>query len=261
MTVSNPTIANQTLESSHCVGFYADPSIVSYYDETRAYRRGERYVFDNYLCPGGSLLEVGCGAGRVSFLLAPRFARVEAFDIVPEMLEAAKARQRREGTQINFFVADATAIPRADASFDNVIFPYNSIEAIPGDALREKALREIHRVLVPGGRFIFSTRSIFTPDCLIERTLKPRIRRILSRFGASYPAEEIPPFGEFYFRQNGQAMLVHMTNPFAMKKLLSRLGFCVLYFNAEGFIARGLTKPSILSNFAPWDHFFVCEKS
>lgn len=260
MTVFNPIPNGQALESSHCVGFYADASIVSYYDETRDYRRGERYVFDNYLRPGGSLLEVGCGAGRVSFLLAPRFARVEAFDIVPEMVDAAKARQREEGGAMQFFVGDATAIPRPDASFDNIIFPYNSIEAIPGDALREKALREIHRVLVPGGRFIFSTRSMFTPDCLFERTLKPRLKRVLTRLGAGYPEEDIPPFGEFYFRQNGQAILVHMTNPFAMKKLISRLGFRTLYFNAEGFIARGFTRPSFFSNFAPWDHFFVCEK-
>lgn len=257
MTVSNP-ISN--LESSHVTGFYGDASIVSYYDETREYRRGERWVFESHLRTDGSLLEVGCGAGRVSFLLAPRFARTEAFDIVPEMIEAATVRQKKEGGAIHFFVADATAIPRPDASFDNVIFPYNSIEAIPTDALREKALREIHRVLVPGGRFIFSTRSIFTPDCLFERTLKPRIRRLLRRVGASYPHEEIPPFGEFYFRQNGQAILVHMTNPFSMKKILQRVGFRLRYFNAEGFIARGLTRPSFLANFAPWDHFFVCEK-
>jgi ubiquinone/menaquinone biosynthesis C-methylase UbiE len=257
VAVSTPV---PTLESSHVAGFYGDASIVTYYDETRDYRRGERYVFDSYLRPGTSLLEVGCGAGRVSFLLASRFARTEAFDIVPAMIEAANVRQREEGQAIHFFVADATAIPRPDASFDNVIFPYNSIEAIPGEALREKALREIHRVLRPGGRFIFSTRSIFTPDCLVERTLKPRIKRLLRRMGASYPHEDIPPFGEFYFRQNGQAILVHMTNPFEMKRLLRRVGFRLLYFNAEGFIARGFTEPSFFSNFAPWDHFFVCEK-
>lgn len=256
VTVSTPM---QTLESTHCTGFYGDASIVSYYDETREYRRGERFVFDEYLRPGGSLLEVGCGAGRVSFLLAPRFARMEAFDIVPEMIDAAKVRQQKEGKTIHFFVADATAIPRPNASFDNVIFPYNSIEAIPTDALREKALCEMHRVLAPGGRFIFSTRSIFTPDCLIERTLKPRVKRLLRQLGASYPHEDIPPFGEFYFRQNGQAMLVHMTNPFGMKKLLRRIGFRLVYFNAEGFIERRL-RPSFASNFAPWDHFFVCEK-
>src|SRR5688572_6511449 len=104
--------------------FFASPGVVDAYVEAVDYRRGEEAVFRNFLKTGGNLLEVGCGAGRVSFLLAPRFRSIEAFDIVPEMIDAACARLDKEPLPIRFSVGDATRIDARDSTFDNVIFAY-----------------------------------------------------------------------------------------------------------------------------------------
>ncbi len=240
--------------------FFASPGVVGAYTDAVEFRRGEEYVFRTFLKAGGNLLEVGCGAGRVTFLLAPRFRSIDAFDIVPEMIEAARARLASEPASIRFSVGDATAIAAADESFDNVVFAYNGIESIPTQEQRMQALSEIYRVLKPGGRFVFSTKSLFTPLYLVEGALKPRIKQLLRRLGMSYAEQQILPLGEIVWREDNKAIRLHTSNPFRVKQLLKQTGFRVVYFNSEDRIAAGQTKESFFAHFGAWDQFFVCEK-
>lgn len=240
--------------------FFGAQQIVGNYAAAEGYRPGEAYVLQSFLRSGGKLLEIGCGAGRVTFLLARRFPGMDALDIVPEMVEAARTRQVDEGAAINFFVGDATALSLPSDTYDNVIFTYNGIESIPTPELRERALREIHRVLKPGGRFVFSTKSLFTRPYLVDQAIKPRVKQLLRRLGMRYPEEKVLPFGQIVWHEEGRAIELHTSNPFTMKKLLCRLGFDLLYFNAESRLARGLLEESFWANFGEWDQFFVCEK-
>jgi ubiquinone/menaquinone biosynthesis C-methylase UbiE len=240
--------------------FFGAQQIVGNYAAAEGYRPGEAYVLERFLHPGGKLLEIGCGAGRVTFLLAHRFPGMDALDIVPEMVEAARMRQAQEGAPVRLFVGDATALQLPDDGYDNVIFTYNGIEAIPTAELREKALREIHRVLRPGGRFVFSTKSLFTRPYLVEQALKPRVRQLLRRLGMRYPHEKILPFGKIVWREEGRAIELNTSNPFTMKRLLKRIGFDLTYFNAESRLASGKVSESFWANFGEWDQFFVCEK-
>ena len=98
--------------------------------------------------PGRATLEVGCGEGRVARDLGARGHRVTGIDASPTLLAAA-AEAHAEG---EYLVADAAALPFADASFDLVV-AYNSlmdVEDMPA------AVREAARVLEPGGRFCAS---------------------------------------------------------------------------------------------------------
>jgi SAM-dependent methyltransferase len=92
----------------------------------------------------GSVLEVGCGEGRVARDLAARGYRVTGLDASPTLVAAA-AEPDPEGT---YAVGAAEALPFADDSFDLVV-AYNSlmdVEDMPS------AVREAGRVLRPGGR-------------------------------------------------------------------------------------------------------------
>jgi SAM-dependent methyltransferase len=100
--------------------------------------------------PGRATLDVGCGEGRVGAELERRGYRVIGVDSSPRMVELA--RERHEAV-----VADATALPFDDASFDLAI-AYMSLMNM--DNL-EAALPEIARVLEPGGRFCFAVTHPF----------------------------------------------------------------------------------------------------
>ena len=97
---------------------------------------------------GARLLEVGCGTGVLTRVLAG-IAGVESVvgvDLAPSLLD--KARELAAGRpNIRFEQADARALPFADASFDVVVFD-STLSHVPEP---ERALAEAARVLRPGG--------------------------------------------------------------------------------------------------------------
>lgn len=98
-----------------------------------------------------SALDLGCGAGHVSFLAATKVAQVTACDLSDKMLavvqEAAAARGLNNITTCQ---GVAEKLPFAEASFDVVISRYSAHHWHDVGL----ALREIRRVLKPGGKFI-----------------------------------------------------------------------------------------------------------
>lgn len=103
--------------------------------------------------PGGSALDVATGTGAVAFALAERTprARVVGLDFCAPMIEAARARAASHGAGApSFAVGDVLALPYADESFDcvTVSFGVRNFADIP------RALREMRRVLKPGGRLV-----------------------------------------------------------------------------------------------------------
>lgn len=99
------------------------------------------------------ILDVGCGAGHAAFAVAPGAREVVALDLTPAMLdEVARNATARSLSNIVTQVAPVTALPFPDASFDHVISRLSAHHwASPVDGLRE-----IVRVLKPGGLFILS---------------------------------------------------------------------------------------------------------
>jgi SAM-dependent methyltransferase len=101
---------------------------------------------------GESLLDLGCGAGFDAFIAAQLVGaagRVTGIDFSPEML--AVARRERVGARIPhvaFVEADIEALPFPDASF-HMALSNGVLNLVPD---KPTALREIFRVLRPGGR-------------------------------------------------------------------------------------------------------------
>ena len=98
-----------------------------------------------------SLLDIGCGAGHASFVAAPKVAHVTAYDLSDKMLAVVQAAAReRELHNIDTRQGQAEALPFPAASFDVVISRYSAHHWHDVGM----ALREIKRVLKPGGEFI-----------------------------------------------------------------------------------------------------------
>ncbi len=97
---------------------------------------------------GRRVLEVGCGAAQCSGWLAAQGAAAIAFDLSMRQLTHATVRPG-----VRLVQADADAIPLADVSVDLACSAYG---ALPFVASSAAVLREVFRVLRPGGRFAFS---------------------------------------------------------------------------------------------------------
>jgi ubiquinone/menaquinone biosynthesis C-methylase UbiE len=99
--------------------------------------------------PGGRGLEIGCGRGAALAMLCDRFGlrEVIGLDLDPRMLRSAARRSRATP----LVLADATAAPFPDASFD-AVFDFGAIHFV---APWGQALDEVRRLLRPGGRYYF----------------------------------------------------------------------------------------------------------
>jgi SAM-dependent methyltransferase len=100
------------------------------------------------------VLEIAAGTGVVTRQLRdllPAGTHLTATDLNPPMLEIARAKFRSE-EQVDFRSADATALPFPDSSFDAVVCQFG-VMFFPD---KGKSYREVHRVLAPGGRYVFN---------------------------------------------------------------------------------------------------------
>lgn len=101
---------------------------------------------------GDHVLDVGCGIGATSVLIAEKTgARVTGIDLSPKMIEKARERADKLGIsdQVQYKVGDVLSLDFNDAAFDVVLFE-SVLTILPGDPIQ--ALSEIYRVLKPGGR-------------------------------------------------------------------------------------------------------------
>lgn len=103
---------------------------------------------------GLKVLDLGCGPGRYSKILADMGAAVHGIDLSPKLVERAK----KEFPEIDFQVADIESIPFPDQTFDLVVAPL-VLQYVEDWA---KTFSEVRRVLkAEGGKFIFSSTNPF----------------------------------------------------------------------------------------------------
>jgi SAM-dependent methyltransferase len=125
--------------------------------------------------PARRILEVGCGAAMCSRWLATQGAVPVAFDLSGGMLAHAAAAATRSGVRVPLVQADAQHLPFADGSFDVACTAFGAVPFVADSAA---VMREVARVLRPGGRWVFATthplRWVFAddpgPDGLTVRT-------------------------------------------------------------------------------------------
>jgi SAM-dependent methyltransferase len=131
---------------------------------------------------GVDTLEVGCGIGTLLGDTLERGYHARAVDRSPEMVVATRGELRRRGLPIErdtVQVASVQTLPFADSSFDSVISTF------PTDYIADpEALRQIARVLRPGGRLVIVLGASLLPTRLALRPLVALQRLVYGRADA-----------------------------------------------------------------------------
>ncbi len=113
------------------------------------------YIIENYfsLTKNKNVLEVGCGNGLIADALAKSEWEVTCVDPVLECLLKTQERFAASGVEGRFEQADPESLPFGNNSFDRVV----SINLLETAGSRTRTIREIHRVLKPGGHAVLAT--------------------------------------------------------------------------------------------------------
>ncbi|MEJ2690409.1 MAG: class I SAM-dependent methyltransferase [Deltaproteobacteria bacterium] len=106
------------------------------------------------LAVGSRCLEIGCGCGVGARLIDASFApdSIDALDLDPQMISLARRKQRSWGfDRLRLLAGDAQQLPYRNASFD-AVFNFGIVHHLED---WQSGIREVARVLIPGGAFYF----------------------------------------------------------------------------------------------------------
>ena len=118
------------------------------YGQDRRWKR--RLIALARLQPSDHLLDLACGTGDLLFESAPFVRSGVGLDVTHRMVQLARRRAPRDGGRLSLLTGDMIALPFAGGSFDVVTTGYG-LRNVPD---LDEALREIRRVLRPGGRLL-----------------------------------------------------------------------------------------------------------
>ncbi len=179
------------------------------YDDPRVLREFA-LALDLFLrhVPSGQILDVGCGPGWTSLLLAKAGYEVTGVDISERMIEIARVRSERESTPVDFVVGDMEELNCGRGTFDGVLF-FDCLHHCPAYA---EALRQAGTQLRAGGYIV-----------LFETTWLHRYSRHARETTATFGVTELG----FTRRQ--------------LRHALTRAGFAdVTFFHDPGPAYRGI---------------------
>lgn len=174
--------------------------------------------FDKFA--GKRLLEIGCGMGTDLLQFARGGAHCTGVDLTPRSVEISSLHFGLYGLRADFALADGERLPFADESFD-VVYSNGVLHHTP-DTVR--AVREVHRVLKPGGIakvMLYHRRSLYYwSDIILYRgVLRGHFLRghspekIMSHY-VEYSEHEATPLVKVYSRRQARALF----KPFAEVK-------------------------------------------
>lgn len=119
-----------------------------------------------------SLLDLGCGAGENSVYFAMKGAHCIASDYSPGMVDVALQLADKNGVQVEGKVINAMAIDFPDNTFD-IVYASNLLHHIPDP---KQTIREMHRVLKPGGKACFWDPLKHNPIINVYRRMATEVR-------------------------------------------------------------------------------------
>ncbi len=170
--------------------------------------------------PGERILDLGCGSGRFYKVLKDKSVDYFGIDFSEKLIEIAK----RNYPGARFQVADVLNLPFPDNYFDKV-YSISVLHQIPSKRFRTRSLKEIHRVLKPGGILILRVWNIFKRPNFWKLFLKYTILKVILKSKLDFLDVFIP-----WKDSEGKIVLeryFHCFNQSELKKIIKKTGFKV----------------------------------
>jgi len=139
-------------------------AIAEHFSETRTKPWPVMERFREFVKAGDRVLDVGCGNGRAYQLFAGMAIEYEGIDVSEELVRRARSLWRDQ--LVNFRTGSVLALPYEDGDFD-ALMAVAVLHHVPSERYRLQALREMHRVLKPGGWLLMTNWYWWNPTYII----------------------------------------------------------------------------------------------
>jgi SAM-dependent methyltransferase len=135
-----------------------DPDIARRYDERlegSPLLEADVAFCEKHFDRPGSLIDLGCGTGRLLIPFARRGFAVTGVDLSDEMLRVAGERANAAGVSVELRKANVVELDAfPDGSFEAAACLFSTLGMVSGAAERRRVVAHVHRLLRPGGRFV-----------------------------------------------------------------------------------------------------------
>ncbi|MFP4617175.1 MAG: class I SAM-dependent methyltransferase [Candidatus Paceibacterota bacterium] len=186
----------------------------SEFSNSRQFFWDELKFLKEYVNSGNSVLDIGCGNGRLSDLFKNEDIDYTGIDFSKQLIEIAKKERGKNGT---FVQATALDLPFKDSSFDKV-FSIAVLHHIPSKEKRDRFISEAHRVLKPDGICVLTVWNTFQSR-FIKTHVEHSLKKVLGRSNLDF-GDMIIPFG----KQKRQRY-IHSFTKTGLRRLFEKSGF------------------------------------
>jgi ubiquinone/menaquinone biosynthesis C-methylase UbiE len=239
---------------------YSSSDIISYYSRQEAHLQpAERTVLEllRTTLPQSTMLDIGVGAGRTTSFFAPLVKQYTGIDYAAGMVEVCKKLY----PGYRFEEGDVRQLKFNSTTFDFVLFSFNGLDSISSSD-RSIALKEINRVLKPGGCFVFSAHNLKATGYLFRYTgfnpkswYKTFVLRSVNKGYRTFPDKnEMVVFDGTL----GYQVSNYYINPNHQLKQLADAGF--INVSMIGQSGKQLAEAQVLVSSDKWI-YFICYKS
>ena len=198
------------------------------------------------------LLELGCGAGRISFSLwMMGYENLTATDVSKKMVKRAINIQNKRKSLIQFDQEDATQLSFKSNFFDGIIFGFNGLMQIPHRENRKQAMRESFRVLRPNGRFIFTSHDRNIPKW------KKFWENEKKKWRIGLQDKALVEFGDRYGETPNGKLFIHVPDTMEIRKDLKDVGFLL---ERDVLRSKISDESQIVKDFSDECRFWVARK-